>query len=127
MGNYQNLSVWKRAHDLALKVYRATRCFPSDERYALTSQVRRAAVSIVSNIAESSGRSGNREQVRFLSIALSSTRELESQLLLSRDIGYLKPEDCQDLSDACQEVGRMLNGLIRFCRQGRRAGAPDPS
>ena len=86
MGNYQELSVWKRAHDLALKVYRGTQSFPDAERFGLTSQVRRAAVSIVSNIAESSARPCNREQIRFLNIALGSTCELESQILLSRDI-----------------------------------------
>jgi four helix bundle protein len=120
MGNYQDLSVWKRAHDLALKVYRGTQYFPAAERYGLTSQLRRAAVSIVSNIAESSGRPGNREQMRFLNIALGSTCELESQLPLSRDIGYLKPEDCMSFSSDCRDVGRMLNGLIRSCGERQR-------
>jgi four helix bundle protein len=89
MGNYRQLLVWKRAHTLALDVYRATQRFPTEERYGLTAQLRRAAVSVVSNIAEGSGRLGDREHIRFLRIARGSVSEVECQLLLSRDLGYL--------------------------------------
>ena len=90
MGNFRELVVWKRAQDLALAVYRSTSSFPKEEPYGLTSQMRRAAVSVSSNIAEGCGRQGDRELARFLQIARGSVRELECQLILSRDLGYLQ-------------------------------------
>jgi four helix bundle protein len=113
MGNYRQLSVWKRAHNVALRIYRATDAFPGHERYGLTAQLRRAAVSVVSNIAEGSGRQGDREHTRFLKIARGSVCEVECQLLLSRDLGYLEAELWKPLDDDCQDMSRMLNGLIR--------------
>jgi len=113
MGNYRELVVWKHAHTFALKVYRSTQKFPSEERYGLTSQLRRATLSIVSNIAEGSGRQGDREQVRFLRIARGSVSEVECQLLLSRDLGYLEPRIWTNLDEECQSLARMLTGLIR--------------
>ena len=119
MGNYRQLSVWKLAHNVALRIYRATGGFPDHERYGLTAQLRRAAVSVVSNIAEGSGRQGDREHVRFLKIARGSICEVECQLLLSRDLGYLKAELWKLLDDDCQDTSRMLNGLIRSFGRNR--------
>jgi four helix bundle protein len=116
MGDYRQLSVWKRAHGLSLDIYRSTQSFPDSERYGLTAQLRRAAISIVSNIAEGSGRQSDREQARFLRIARGSTSELECQLLLSRDVGYLKPGAWLILDSDCREVARMLSGLINTLR-----------
>ena len=113
MGDYRSLSVWKQAHSFALKIYISTRQFPDSERFGLTAQLRRASVSVVSNIAEGSGRRADREQARFLKIALSSNCEVECQLLLSRDVGYLTSSDWEILDDQCREIGRMLSGLIR--------------
>jgi four helix bundle protein len=113
MGDYRSLSVWKQAHDFALKIYLSTRQFPDSERFGLTAQLRRAAVSVVSNIAEGSGRRADRDQARFLKIALSSNCEVECQLLLSRDVGYISSKDWEILDDRCREIGRMLTGLIR--------------
>ena len=113
MGNYRQLSVWKQAHGLVLEVYRSTRDFPAGERYGLTAQLRRSAISIVSNIAEGSGRQSDREQVRFLRIARGSVCETECQLLVARDLGYLEIAIWKPLDDACQELSRMLNGLVR--------------
>jgi four helix bundle protein len=93
MGDYRQLSVWKRAHGLALRIYHATRRFPDTERYGLIAQLRRAAISVVSNMAEGSGRQSDRELARFLRIARGSVCELECQLLLARDLGFLKSED----------------------------------
>jgi four helix bundle protein len=90
MGNYRQLSVWKQAHGFAMSVYQGTRDFPDRERFGLIAQLRRAVVSVVSNIAEGSGRQGDREHVRFLRIPRGSVCELECQLLLSRDVGYLE-------------------------------------
>jgi four helix bundle protein len=120
MGNYQELTVWKHAHGLALELYRCTAPFPERERYGITSQLRRAAISVPSNIAEGTGRVGNRDQARFLQVARGSVCELECQLLLARDIGYLTSEAWSALDNRCREVGKMLNGLIRSLGQERR-------
>lgn len=85
MGDFKKLAVWEKAHRLTLAVYRASGSFPKDELYGLMSQIRRAAASIPTNIAEGSGRGGDRELVRFLHIALGSANELEYQLLLAKD------------------------------------------
>jgi four helix bundle protein len=116
MGDYRQLSVWKRAHSLALAVYRSTQSFPNSERYGLIAQLRRSAISIVSNIAEGSGRQSDGDQVRFLRISRGSTSELECQLLLSRDLGLLKPGAWLILDSDCREVARMLSGLIDSLR-----------
>jgi four helix bundle protein len=113
MGNYRDLSTWKRAHELALGIYRSTGAFPAGERYGLVAQLRRAAVSVVSNIAEGAGRKSDRELARFLRIARGSVCEVECQLLLSRDLGYLKADGWAALDADCREVSKMLNGLIR--------------
>lgn len=116
MGNYRELLVWKYAQDLALDVYRSTKTFPVEERYGLTAQMRRAAVSVCSNIAEGCGRQGDRELVRFLHIARGSVRELECQLLLSCKLGYLQQDAHAALDATSQEISRMLNRLIRSFR-----------
>lgn len=112
VGDFKGLKVWQRAHALTLDVYAFTRRFPSSEKYGLTSQLRRAAASIPANIAESRGRIGHRDQERFLHIAQGSARELESHLLLSRDL-LLMRRDTADLALArVAEVQRMLAALI---------------
>ncbi|MFL5403782.1 MAG: four helix bundle protein [Gemmatimonadales bacterium] len=116
MGDYRQLTVWKRAHDLTLTIYRSTASFPDWERYGLISQMRRAAVSIVSNITEGASRHSDREFIRFLQIAHGSACEVECHLLLSRDLGYLQSRSWVDLSTECRELGGMLNGLIRSLR-----------
>jgi four helix bundle protein len=120
MGNYRQLSVWKRAHGFVLGVYRSTGMFPDRERYGLTAQLRRAAVSVVSNIAEGSGRQGDREHVRFLRIARGSVCEIVCQLLLARDLGYLESGAWKLLDDDCQVLSRMLNGLMRSLTRNER-------
>ena len=113
MGDYRELSVWKRAHALALAIYRSTRSFPDSERYGLVAQLRRAAVSVVSNMAEGSGRQSDRELARFLRIARGSVCEIQCQLLLSRDLEYLHFDSWTILDADCREVSMMLNALIR--------------
>jgi four helix bundle protein len=120
MGNYRQLSVWKQAHGFVLRIYQWTKSFPDRERYGLTAQLRRAAVSIVSNIAEGSGRQGDREHIRFLRIARGSVCELECQLLVSRDLGYLDPGVWQLLDRECQDLSRMLNSLIQSLGETER-------
>jgi four helix bundle protein len=106
------LRVFHEAEELAVEVYRLTRTLPTDERYGLCQQMRRAGVSVVSNIAEGCGRGGNRELVRFLSIALGSATELEAQLRLARRLEYLAADDCQPVEEHARRVQRMLTSLI---------------
>ena len=120
MGNCRQLSVWKAGHDLALDIHRCTGSFPPIERYGLAIQMRRAAVSIVSNIAEGCGRQSDRELGYFLRVARGSVREVECQLLLSRDLGYVSHESWAHLDAAAQEVSKMLTG---FAARVRRGGA----
>ena len=90
--DFRKIAAWRRAHELTLAVYRATGSFPNDERYGLVSQMRRACASISTNVAEGCGRSTNNELARFIDIATGSASEVEYQLLLAKDLGYL-PED----------------------------------
>jgi len=113
MNDFRNLQVWHRAHTLTLAVYRATSAFPSGERFGLVAQIRRAAVSIPANIAESCGRRTNRDEAHLLQVAFGSACELEAELLLARDLGYLSAEDRGLLDVDVREVKRMLGGLAR--------------
>ena len=112
--DYRDLVAWQKAMDLTERVYRCTSDFPMEERYGLTSQMRRAATSIPSNIAEGQGRrSTDDEFIRFLRIALGSLCELETQLELSVRLKIMSAEQLSALRPASEEVGRLLNGLIR--------------
>ncbi len=119
MQDYRKLKVWKKAHELALAVYEDTRCFPREELYGLTSQMRRAAVSISANIAEGAGRSGNGEFGRFLYIAMGSAAELECELALARDLHLLAPERHGRLASHVSEEKRMLGALIERVQAAR--------
>ena len=116
MGDYRKLGVWKRAYALALESYRLTARFPRSEMYGLTSQIRRAAVSVPTNIAEGCGRNGDRELAHFLRIALGSLTELECLYRLSRDLHLAMPEQCEPLIKEGQEIRAMLATLAKRCR-----------
>ena len=107
---HYDLDVWKDAMRLVREVYRITAVFPSTEQFGLTNQLRRAAVSVPSNIAEGAGRGGRAELVRFLVIARGSLAELDTQLWIARDLGYLA--DGQDLHDTVQLLLARMNALI---------------
>jgi four helix bundle protein len=111
--DYRNLVVWQRAHQFVLSVYGVTAAFADDERYGLTSQTRRAAVSIPAHIAEGCGRETQGEFHRFLYIAMGSARELDYHLLLARDLNYLNDSKHHDLINELDEIQRMLNALIQ--------------
>jgi len=113
MRDFRTLKVWQKAHQVTLRVYTATRTFPKDELYGLTSQIRRSAASIPTNVAEGCGRSGGPEFARFLNIAMGSASELEYQLLLAGDLKLLDPDQYQALSADVIEVKRMLASLFR--------------
>jgi four helix bundle protein len=116
MQDFRNLKVWEKAHVLTLDIYRASKSFPREEMYGLTSQMRRAAVSIGSNIAEGACRKGDVEFARFLQMAIGSASEVEYQLLLARDLEMLKTSDYQPLSEGTIDVKRMLASLIKKLR-----------
>jgi four helix bundle protein len=111
MQRFQDLQVWQRAHALVLAIYRATAGFPPEERYGLTSQLRRAAVSVPSNIAEGSKRSSRPDYARLLNIAEGSLAETEYLLILSRDLEYLAAESAATLLSETDEIARMLSSL----------------
>lgn len=104
---------WEKAHALALEVYHKTKDFPAEERYELTRQIRRCAVSIPTNIAEGCGRGSDAELARFLQIARGSASELEYTLLLARELGMLKAPAYEALAPRIEEVQRMLAALIK--------------
>ena len=110
--NYQDLIAWQRAMDLVEEVYKATKDFPREEIYALTSQIRRAAVSIPSNIAEGQGRRTTADFLRHLSIAYGSLREVETQALIARRLKYIAQAKLEEVMERAGEVGRLLNGLM---------------
>jgi len=116
MQSFRNLKVWEKAHVLTLDVYKASKSFPRDEIYGLTSQMRRASVSIGSNIAEGTCRRGDADFARFLQMAAGSASELEYHLLLARDLELLEARDYQQLSDGTVEVKRMLASLMQKLR-----------
>jgi len=107
------LIVWQKAHELVLKIYQITRDFPKDEQFSLTSQIRRAAVSIPSNIVEGKARGSNKEYKRFLLMARGSLEETKYQLLLAKDLKYMDEQKYFELLDLAQDVGRLLAGLIK--------------
>jgi four helix bundle protein len=119
MKNFRELKVWQKSYALALDVYRTTRAYPKEELYALTSQTRRAAMSVPANIAEGCCRDGDAEFARFLYIAMGSASELECHLLLGRDLGFLDAANSRRLLDEVGEVKRMLSALIRKLKADR--------
>ncbi|MFH1746583.1 MAG: four helix bundle protein [Planctomycetota bacterium] len=111
--SYKELKVWQRSFDLCKRVYGLSRSFPADERFGLVVQVRRAAVSIPSNIAEGHSRDTTRDYVRFLWMAKGSLAEVETQLMLARELGFGNTDETEAGLEELDEIGRMLKGLIR--------------
>ena len=114
---YRDLIAWRKATDLALEIYRATQKFPRDEIYGLTSQMRRAAVSVASNIAEGKGRYSLKEFAQFLYKARGSLLELETQLFIAQELQYLEPLAFRRMEDKTKELGRILNGLTHSVQE----------
>jgi four helix bundle protein len=113
MRDFRNLKVWEKAHLLALALYKATATFPQAERYGLTSQMRRAAVSIAANIAEGCGRSGVAEFAHFLNVAMGSASELQYHLILARDLNLLNKQNHAMPEQQVTETKRMLTSWIQ--------------
>ena len=110
--SYKDLEVWQKSVDLVVCIYALTKQFPKEEIYALTNQIRRAAVSIPSNIAEGRAKRSTRDFIRFINIAYGSAAELETQLFISEKLGYVSSEQLRPLFDDISRVGRMLNGML---------------
>ena len=118
MRPHERLDLWKKAIDFVVEVYKATENFPKEEKFGLTSQVRRAAVSIPVNIAEGAGRRSSKEFVYFLSNAQGSASEVETELLIANRLGYLNDTKFSELRAGHDAIGRMLTGLSRHVKQG---------
>ena len=111
--SFKHLTVWQESFKLALDLYKYTKTFPVEEKYGLTTQMRRAAVSIPSNIAEGFKRYHNKEYVQFLRITMGSCAELETQVLITKELTYLKEEDSSVLIERINYIGKMLSNLIK--------------
>jgi len=114
MKTHKDLEVWKRSIEFVSTIYKDLDDFPKSEMYGITSQLKRSAVSIPSNIAEGAARSGNKEFIRYLYIALGSAVEVDTQLLISNNLGFLSTEKYDSLSTEIEEICKMLQGLIRY-------------
>lgn len=114
--SFTDLNAWQKGHVLVLSVYILTRTFPKEELFGLTSQLRRAVVSITSNIAEGFSRGFPKEKLQFYSIALGSLTEVQNQLLIARDIGYITKDQFQKIAEETIIVSKLINGLIKSLR-----------
>ena len=117
--SYQDLVAWQKGIDLCELVYRASAAFPSEELYGLTSQIRRAAVSVPSNIAEGAGRITKGEFIQSVGHARGSLLEVETQLIVANRLGYLASKETDGLFEVTNEIGKLTNGLIRSLTRRR--------
>ena len=116
MKSHKDLDVWRLAVDLACEVYKTTGTFPKEEQYGMVNQMRRAATSIASNIAEGAARQSSKEFVQFLHIALGSTSELDTQLEIATRVNLANPGELQKLQESAARVNQMLRGLVKSVR-----------
>ncbi len=121
MRNHKDLQVWEKAHKLTLAIYRCTQDFPKEERFGLTSQIRRSSASIAANLAEGCGRRSDGEMGRYLQISMGSGAELSYHILLARDLGLLKSTEHSKLDGDLCEVMRMLSSLSQKVRNALAA------
>ena len=119
---FRNLNVWKMSKDLAVYIYKVTNAGPFSKDYGLRDQMRRAAVSVASNIAEGDERDTNRDSVRFLYIAKGSVAEVQAQLYIALDAGYINKDQFNDIYDLANETGSMIGGFIRYLSNSKYKG-----
>lgn len=110
---FTDLNAWKEGHKLVIDVYGVTKIFPKEELFGLTNQLRRAVVSITSNIAEGFSRQSYKEKIQFYFMALGSLTEVQNQLLIAKDVGYLEIKDFKGIASQTVEVSKVINGLIK--------------
>lgn len=113
INTFTDLIVWQEGHKLAVLIYQTTRKFPKEETYSLSDQMRRASVSVTSNIAEGFGRQGYKEKIQFYYIAHGSLTEIENQLFIARDVGYLNDTDFKKIMDQADKTHALLLGFIK--------------
>jgi len=111
--SFTELNAWKEGHKLVLEIYKITKTFPKDEQFGLTNQLRRAAVSFTSNIAEGFSRNSYKEKLQFYSMALGSLTEIQNQLLVAKDIGYISREEFDKIAEQTITINKITNGLIK--------------
>ena len=124
--SFLDLTVWQEAHKLTLEVYRLTAKFPEDEKYGIVSQLRRSSSAVPANIAEGFGRATTKELLRCLQIARGELEETRYFILLSRDLGYLAPQDCENVGPQCNSVGRLINALGSSLKRRLAPGRESP-
>lgn len=111
--SFTDLNAWKIGHQLVLSIYKITNDFPKEEQFGLINQIRRAAVSITSNLAEGFSRSSYKEKSQFYSMALGSLTEVQNQLLIGKDLGYILSKDFESIAETTIIVSKLINGLIK--------------
>jgi len=111
--NFKNLNIWKKSTDLVQNVYLITKSFPSDEKFGLTNQLRRASVSVPSNIAEGCGRKGNKELIQYCHISIGSLCEVETQLILSNKLNYISAQKLDTIINEVEELRKMIYGFVK--------------
>lgn len=125
--NFKSLKIWQIAEDLAIDLYTLTRKFPKEELFALTSQIRRAGISVPANIAESSGRFGIKDKTQFLMIARGSIIEIRSHISIARRLRYINDSDCARIDSLYESLTRSLNAFIRTIRETSQSTSVDPT
>ena len=113
ISSFKDLMTWQQAYELALNVYEITKSFPEDEKFGLTNQLRRASVSVASNIAEGFSRQTKKDKIHFYHMSMGSLSEVECQLLIAQGIGYVHEGELQAIRDLLMSAGRLMTGLIR--------------
>lgn len=113
INNFHDLDAWKKAHSLTLEIYKITKDFPKEEKYGITSQIRRAASSIGANIAEGFARYHFKDKIKFYYQARGSVAEVQNFLLLAKDLGLIEEKICKNLGEKANDVRRLINGLIK--------------
>ncbi len=115
--DFTQLNVWRKGHVLVLSIYKITKKFPKEEKFGLVDQMKRAAVSVTSNIAEGFGRRSWKDKAQFYVMASGSLIELKNQLYVARDVGYISGNEFKQLNDLTVEVSKMINGMIRKAKE----------
>jgi four helix bundle protein len=124
--SFEDLTVWQQAHKLTLEVYKLTTRFPGAEKYGIVSQLRRSSSAVPANIAEGFGRATTRELLRCLQIARGELEETRYFVLLSRDLSYVTPQDCERVGQLCNGVGRLINALGSSLKRRLGSGGESP-
>lgn len=114
--SFTDLNAWKKSYQLLLEIYKITKQFPKEELYCLVSQIRRSALSVVSNIAEGFSRRGEKDKRQFYYISLGSLTELQTQLLLTKDLSYITKQQFTCLAQLTITIHKLINGLIKSCK-----------